>query len=396
MTYHERDKSGALVPAGLLPQEFLQMAESMDDNVIIQRMTTGSASEAFYYKYPMSSAEGKKEIIGVSVDGADELANMVGNLKTLTMEIRVDKDSDPDYCYAMVPVLNVTRNTVLVGVGRACKFVVGKNNVPQRDKNDDHWFVKAIGKGQRNGILKHIPEEIITQAVAAWSQVKGRSRTFIQDGERPAIAPIPAAQKPTPAPAQAPKQTPPPAPAAIITPPPAQAPALDAVAEAQRQMNLLRIQVHDKFQKQLGISTEDRAKMLLAKIGTGALAEMSVQQLKDSNAYADELIKEKGVSQTADKVANADVIPVSLGFTNAAEQKQLAQALYGLLVKPDGLDLNKEAASAFINSRGVVKSTEATKAKILEMTKEANTLIEVKKRAALAPQQPIDDSNPAF
>ena len=396
MTYHERDKSGALVPAGLLPQEFLQMAESMDDNAIIQRMTTGSASEAFYYKYPMSSAEGKKEIIGVSVDGADELANMVGNLKTLTMEIRVDKDSDPDYCYAMVPVLNVTRNTVLVGVGRACKFVVGKNNVPQRDKNDDHWFVKAIGKGQRNGILKHIPEEIITQAVAAWSQVKGRSRTFIQDGERPAIAPIPAAQKPTPAPAQAPKQTPPPAPAAIITPPPAQAPALDAVAEAQRQMNLLRIQVHDKFQKQLGISTEDRAKMLLAKIGTGALAEMSVQQLKDSNAYADELINAKSETSTANTANAADAASKALGFDTAAEQKQLAQTLYGLLVKPEGLDLNKDQASQFLKDRKFERSTTIPKDVMIGLIKEANTLIEVKKRAALAPQQPIDDSNPAF
>ena len=65
MTYHERDKGGALVPAGQLPPEFLQMAESMDDEAIVRRMTTGSASEAFYYKYPISTSGGTKEIIGV-------------------------------------------------------------------------------------------------------------------------------------------------------------------------------------------------------------------------------------------------------------------------------------------------------------------------------------------
>ena len=364
-------------------------------------------SEAFYYKYPISTSGGTKEIIGVSVDGADELANMIGNIKTLTMEIRVDKDSDPDYCYAMVPVLNTARNTVLTGVGRACKFVVDKGNRPLRDRNDDHWFVKAIGKGQRNAILKHVPEEIITQAVAQWSQVKGKGRKFLQDDERPAIK--------QPASTTAPygsgtvdktsgeiKEKP-----VVVTPPPTTAPVTpaqtpaanpvaDAVADAQKKINLLRISVHEKFQKTLLISTEKRGEMLAAKLGVGPLSEMSVQQLQAASDYADELIKAKGEKQVEDKAIELDVIPRQLGFNNAAEQKQLAQTLYSLLISPTGLAFTPAQAPQFLKDRNINKSTDATKTVMLALIKEANDLIETKKQAATKQAEPIDDSQPGF
>ena len=121
--------------------------------------------------------------------------------------------------------------------------------------------------------------------------------------------------------------------------------------------------------------------MLLAKIGTGALAEMSVQQLKDSNAYADELINAKSKTSTANTANAADAASKALGFDTAAEQKQLAQTLYGLLVKPEGLDLNKDQASQFLKDRKFERSTTIPKDVMIGLIKEANALIEAKKQA---------------
>jgi hypothetical protein len=170
MAYYEKDNKGELVPIkGGVETEAMAAIEKYDDEAIVREMTGGAAAEEFIYRYNIQTANGPHEVIGISTPGASQLANLVGNLEVLN-DVRVDKDSDPDYIYAMLRVRNSERNTVLLGVGRACKYVVGRNNAPVHDRSDEHAFVKAISKAQRNGILHHVSEEVITRIINTWAK----------------------------------------------------------------------------------------------------------------------------------------------------------------------------------------------------------------------------------
>ena len=81
MSFYERSTEGKLVPVtGEIPDEAIRAIERFDEEAIVHRMTTGIAVEAFIYHYPIKTATGVREIVGVSTDGADEIARMLGSL----------------------------------------------------------------------------------------------------------------------------------------------------------------------------------------------------------------------------------------------------------------------------------------------------------------------------
>jgi hypothetical protein len=161
----EKKTSGEVGPFhGYLPEEVAQAIDRADDEQIIQRLTQPELQSCFAYSIPfkLKDGSGTKDVIGISADGAFEIARERGNIKAQS-DIKVeDRDG---YIYAVVPVTDLSRNFTVLGVGRCSKFIVGEGWI-QTDKIDETAFVKAVTKAQRNGILEITPATLI-QAIMA-------------------------------------------------------------------------------------------------------------------------------------------------------------------------------------------------------------------------------------
>ena len=383
MSFYETDPEGKLVPVREeIPEEAIRLMDRMDDTAIIQRLTTGIASEAFIYRYPIKTAAGTKEIIGISADGADEIALRRGNIEILP-NVAVDKDSDPDYYYAMVRGKDLVSNVILLGVGRQCKYQVGRGNQPDHDRMDEHAFVKSITKAQRNVILHLTPQEIIIGILNRWSQ-SGKSKQL-----RP---PVVDTEKAPPSKATTPTHAPPvvvtPSPTATTTPTTGIAP--QQIAEQVEKLKKLRMEVHNRFQTDLGIGIDKRKAMLVERFGVGSLTDLSEQQLKECKAWVEEMICQRTVEPLA-KIAVEPAMeslqpalpapdePVGgLGFVSPDEQAQLKGRLYTILTSPSQLNLKPEEAKQFLTDRNYASTAEIHKDKFLELIQEANGLVKAK------------------
>lgn len=382
MSYYERGAGGQLVPTtDWLPDEAVRMMERYDDDAIVQRLTTGIASEEFIYRFPIKTKDGIKEVFGVSADGASELALMIGNVEVLP-DARVDKDSDPEYIYGMVRAKDVSRNVILLGVGRQCKYQIGKGNLPDHDRMDEHAFVKAITKAQRNAILHLASQEIVMRIINTFDK-SGKSKQL-----RPPSLDV---EKERPAP-----QVKPPAPAAVVpqarpssdaTGAPTPIPAAAAIAEQQEKLKKLRMQVHNRFQTDLGIGLEKRKTMLKDRFGKDSLTELNEQQLKECLSWIEEMIGDTpaptppatpAVKVQQEQPVQATMGEGNLGFESADEQGKLRGTLYSTLTSPKQLNLKDEEAKKFIADRGYSSSLIIPKDRLLEIIKEATELIKAK------------------
>ncbi len=371
MSFYERDADGKLMPIGEVPDAAIVAIERFDEEAIAHRLTTGIATDAFIYHYPIKTATGVKEIVGISTDGADEIARMLGNLEILP-DIRVDKDSDPDYIYVMVRAKDLIRNVTLLGTGRSCKYQMGRGNQPDHDRLNEWCFVSSVSKAQRNAILRHTPEEVIVKIINLWSQ-KGKSKTL----RPPPLETEPESRGAVPAPAAA-VVTPAPTPAPALTPAPSTTPestVAQQVIEQQEKLKKLRMEVHNRFQTDLGIGLEKRKTMLKQKFGVDSLTDLSEQQLNECKAWIEEMI-EQGTK--AAPVAKAPTQAGELGFGSTDEQGRLRGTLYSMLTNSNQLDLKPEEARKFITDRGFALANEVPKVRLLEMIKEAEGLIEIK------------------
>lgn len=380
MSYYERDPEGKLVPVSDVPIEAIQLMERVDDDAIVHRMTTGIASTAFIYRYPIQTKQGVKEIIGISADGADEIATMRRNIEVLP-DARVDKDSDPDYIYGMVRVKDIANNVTLLGVGRQCKYQIGTGNIPDHDRIDEHAFVKAITKATRNGILHLTSEEIIIGIINAFDK-SGKSKQFKPpsvevEAEKPKATAVVAPPVPTPAPAPSPTVT------------------AEIVAAQQERLKELRMQVHSRFERDLGVGVDKRKVMLKEKFGADSLLDLNEQQLRDCLLWIEEFIQQKTITPPAPAPPAAEgkaTQITALGFENEAEQGILRGRLYHMLTDQNQLGLKPDEAKGFIAKKGYKSTSEMTKAVFLEIIKEVDGLIKTKQ--APAPELPIDE--PSF
>lgn len=362
MSFYEKDADGKLVPISEVPEGAIQAIERYDEESIVQRMTSGIATEAFIYHYPIKTVTGVKEIIGISTDGADEMALMMGNIEVLP-DIKVDKDSDPDYIYVMLRAKNLIRNVTLLGTGRACKFQLGKGNQPDHDRPNEWAFVSSVSKAQRNAILRHVPEEVIIKIINNWSQ-RGKSKT---------LRPPPLVVDETP-----------PAPTAVATPPtPTPTTAMAAqVTEQQERLKKLRMEVHNKFQTELGIGVEKRKEILRREFTVDSLTDLSEQQLKECKVLVEEMIQRKTVAPPVVKPpSEADAKAKragELGFENLDEQGRLRGMLYNMLTTPNQLNLEIREGQKFVTDRGFASTWDIPKTRLLEMIKEVDGLIIIK------------------
>ena len=258
MAYYT-DKDGKITKLDEeLTPESVGVMERADDDAIIQRMTTGDASEVYVYKYEISTKTGPKTIMGISTDGAHALANEMRNIEVLP-GFQFDKESDPDNIYAVIRVKNLSTNVTLLGTGKQCKFVVGAKNEPMRDRPDEHAFVKAVSKAERNGILAHTDAKIV-QAIIQQSIGNGKSKMIkppaVQAGVKPSVAPATPA---TPKPAQ-PSTAPKPAVSPLTT-------AAEALKQQEEKLKKLREQVAGKFRTELGYTDDQRHEAIKQTLG---------------------------------------------------------------------------------------------------------------------------------
>lgn len=424
MPYYEENQSGTIVPlVGDVPDDAIRSIERADDDAIVQRMTSGFGADAFIYKFTIRTSDGPKDVIGISSAGADEMAKMLGNMETLN-DARIDKDSDPDYIYAMVRVKDMIRNVILMGVGRQCKYQVGKGNLPDHDRMDEHAFVKALTKGQRNGILHHVSEDTVLKIINTF-KTQGKDRriapprmeTSGQTGRPPATTavttkappqttqqvrtPPPAQQSSTPVTAEAPK-----------SPSPSDADAMaKQIAAQQEKLKGLRVDVNNRFQTDLGMTREQRQKICKEAGLPESLTEMTEEQLKKAWAIADTMVQEKinkmnsqiearrqveaaakssGQSEEAQTelpTTQPVVAPPSgdkpayeaMGFESKDEQDRLVGRLYTLLTAPEQLALKLEEAKKFVTDRGFTSSRLIPKDKLTAIIEEVASIIEAKK-----------------
>lgn len=388
MPYYTTDEHGALIPIkGGIPEEVIQFMESYDDEVIVRSMTMGAAAEAYVYQYEIDTKQGKKIIIGISTEGANYMANAMANIEALN-DARFDKDSDPDYIYAMVRVKNLVRNVTLLGVGRACKYMIGKGNEPDKSRIDEHAFVKSVSKAQRNGILHHADEELVLRIITE-AMKKGKSARI----GPPTVSTEKRVTPPTPAPAK-PAQPPP-----VSTPTTTTITAED-LAKQQQKLTELRTLVYNRFTKELGITEENIKSALKAKFGTEELTALNEVQLNEclvmiDNAIARQKAKTAVPTETPTTTPQATLPTpeekaVSLGFTNRQEQAKLRQDLYNFLVQTTYLGMTVEQAKAFVAQRGFTSSADAPKDKLLEMIKEASEMAEAKNNPPSSEQSTLE------
>jgi len=368
--FYERDSEGKLVPViGEVPEAAITVIERFDEEAIAHRLTTGIASDSFIYHYPIKTATGVKEIVGVSTDGADEIARMLSNLEVLP-DIKVDKDSDPDYFYVMVRVKDLIRNVTLLGTGRACKYQIGKGNQPDHDRPNEWAFVSSVSKAQRNAILRHTPEEAIIKIINTWLQ-KGKSKQLkppVLETENVPFksASIPVAKPPTAKP-----------PTAVIE----AAPTETEIAEQQEKLKNMRMQVHNRFQTDLGIGLEKRKSMLVERFNVDSLTDLSEQQLEECLSWVEEMIEESteaaATKPSPAKQPEVDKVTV-LGFKDEVEHNKLRGRLYTMLTTSNQLNLKDEEAKEFISDRGYSVSTEIPKERLLAIIREIDELIKAK------------------
>ncbi|MBA7667389.1 hypothetical protein ES703_75477 [subsurface metagenome] len=313
---------------------------------------------------------------------------MLCNIEVLS-DIKVDKDSDPDYIYVMLRAKSLIRNVTLLGTGRACKFQLGKGNQPDHDRPNEWAFVSSVSKAQRNAILRHVPEEVIIKIINSWSKT-GKSKTL----RPPPLETEPESRGAVPAPA-----------AAVVTPAPATTPALaptptTTAAQATEQLEKLkklRMEVHNKFQTDLGIGVEKRREILIRKFGVNSLTDLNEQQLRECKVLVEEMIAQKTVVPAVAKPPSEAELRTKrageLGFENLDEQSRLRGRLYTVLTSPDQLSLKNEEAKKFVTDRGFASTSDVPKNRLLEMIQEADELVRIK-QAPPVPEELSPDNIP--
>lgn len=381
MAYYEPDTKGNLVPMkGDIPDEAIRAIERYDDETIVRGMTQGMAAEAYIYRYTIQTNQGPKEIIGISTEGSYELAKSEGNIEVQNNP-KFDKDSDPDYIYATISVKNPERNVTLLGFGRSCKWMIGAGNKPIQGRLDEHAFVKAGSKAQRNGILHHVSEETIIRLI----------NEFSKRGKQARIGPPPsvnAEDKRIPAPAkQATPITPAPKPAAAA---PAPAPAVKnedvakAIAAQVERLTALRTQVYNRFSTELKADEATMRALLKQRFQTEQLTDLNQEQLIATMTLIDDIVAkqnapaESAAPAPAATPATPNEKAAALGFTDVADQNLQRRSLYDLLTKQDTLAMTTDEAKKFIADKGYNNTGEIDKTTLLVVIQEVMAMVEAK------------------
>lgn len=319
------EEKGQLVPVrGEVLQEAILAIERADDQDIVEHLTSSSIADEFLYSYEIKG----KPVVGISVSGAKEMARDLGNIEVLP-DFKLDKDSDPDYIYAVMRARDLTRNTTLAGFGRQCKYYVGEGNIPT-DRINEFAFVIALSKAQRNAILSVAPQEAILKIAQQFIEQK-KLRKLPPSYGKPAVA--------------------------------SKAGAKELKESKDDKLKKLHQQIAIEWNK-TGKSDDERKEWQAKEYSVESMTELTEEQLNDM------LAKVKAMPPSTS----------DLGFSSVQEQGQMRKELFNCLTDI-GLDTD-EKKKAYLAEKGVTTHTAKLPKETLEkLIKEVNRDKETVKEA---------------
>jgi len=335
MGFYKEEQGGKLVPTSGVPQEVALAIERADEETIIQNLTGEFGAENFMYHYPIKGGD----VFGIGVDGAKEIARLLGNIEVLP-DIKVDKDSDPDYIYAMVRARNAVNNVTLVGVGRQCKYYLTEGNIPT-DRINEYAFVIAVTKGQRNAILSVAPQETIAKIIQSFKEMKKIKKI------------PPAYGKPTPTKPKAPVAAKPGAPA--------------TGADEEKLKNLRKL-IAVEWQK-TGKTADDRKEWQKTEYGVESMSELGEEQLNEM------LTKVKALQPSFS----------DLGFSSETEQKQMRHDFFKLLAEA-GYDTD-EKKREYLREKSIVHTAALSRDNLVKLIQEVSKQKGVLEEAESIPEE---------
>lgn len=323
MGFYGRDAQGQLVPVkGDIPEEAILAIEMADEQAIVERLTKIDAQPIFAYSFPIKTPEGTKEVIGIGVDGAKEIAHQVGNIR---VDAHFHVEERDDYFYAAIPVTNLTNNVTLVGVARQPKYIIGKG-FELTDRIDATAFVKAVNKAQRNGILSVCSQTMIAEIVKRLTP-----QAIKQIQAPPSYGKGPAKAKPAKAEAKP-----------------------EPKAEGDEALKKLRQQIVIEWGR-TGKKAEERKDWQKAEFHILSLTEVT---------------DEKKLEEILAKVRELQPSLEDLGFASEEEQAQMRKELYNLLRKA-GYDTDEKMRD-YLKSKDVTHTRAVSKTRLEELIQEAS------------------------
>jgi hypothetical protein len=343
MSFYGRDeKSGDIVPIkGDIPQEAIMAIEMADEQAIVERLTRIDAQPIFAYSFPVKTPEGYKDVIGIGVDGAKEIAHEAGNIKVEPIFHVEERDG---YFYSAVPVTNMARNVTLLGVARQAKYIVGKN-WELTDRVDETAFVKAVNKAQRNGILSVVSQTLIAAIIARLD-----TKAIKQIQAPPQYGKSQPAKGKTAVPAKSKAET-------------KAEPASDEEA-----LKTLRQQISIAWSRS-GRKSDERKGWQKSEFNIESLTEVT-----DAKKLEEILEKVKGLQPTFK----------DLGFSSQQEQDQLRKTLYDAL-KTAGYDTDDKIRD-YLKEKEVVHTKAVSKTRLDELLSEVQGAKETAQEAEEIPE----------
>ncbi|MDO8688575.1 MAG: hypothetical protein Q7R39_00935 [Dehalococcoidia bacterium] len=156
---YQRTEQGISRFQGDLPEAAAGAIERADEEAIMAAMGDERHREEYLYRLQVEG----KELVGISVAGAFEMARLLGSVEVLP-EVKTDRD-EAGY-HIVVRVRDNLRQVTLLGAARQPlrKQVPvldreGRETGEKIDKPDANAWVVALNKAQRNGLLRLVSSE---------------------------------------------------------------------------------------------------------------------------------------------------------------------------------------------------------------------------------------------
>jgi prophage antirepressor-like protein len=193
---YQRTERGLEPYTGELPEAVVRAIDRAEDDAIVAALTTGRYAEEYLYSFPLEG----KEVVGISVPGAFEIARMLGHIEVLP-EVKAEKDEE-EY-HVVVRVRDALRNLTVLGAARQplnkqvkVRDSRGRGTGEYSEKPDPHAWSIAVNKAQRNGILHLTPNEARVRIVESFLAAgKGQDLALEGPGQQGGPQPGPGARR---------------------------------------------------------------------------------------------------------------------------------------------------------------------------------------------------------
>jgi len=150
--------------------DFFETIDKMDEKQI-ENLQQGLAVKEMFYEVPDDESEGN--IYGISYYGTIELAKLQGGLECGNYE---SDDDESDYV-VIVSVKDTIRGISVMGMGVQPKSKTTTKGIIR----DRFGKIKALSKGQRNGIRQLLDPQLVQSEFEKWYSAKYGTKANFSD-----------------------------------------------------------------------------------------------------------------------------------------------------------------------------------------------------------------------